>query len=286
MHSNGPSSPSTLPLRAVARSGALYVALQPIIDLQHGGIFGQEVLIRGSAPGFATPAEILRSAIDQAYMGELGRDIRRMAVIAAPEERLFLNIHPSEFGEGWMVRPDDAMFSHENEVYLEITESVPISHFSYCHSILREVRARGVMLVVDDLGAGYSNLKYIADLAPEIVKLDREMIARLDRDERLRKLLRSVVRMCEDMGARVVAEGIETADELRIVVESGAHFGQGYHIARPAAPAPVIDWAALAPAGVPDPNRRRGPHPVRPPFGRGEELPLPAAGGPLPRSRG
>jgi EAL domain-containing protein (putative c-di-GMP-specific phosphodiesterase class I) len=106
------SSPAPLPLRAVARSGALFVALQPIVDLDTGEIFGQEILLRGSAPGFHTPAEIIRAALDESFMGEMGRDIRRMAVSAVPDTRLFLNIHPAEFAEGWLVRPDDPMFTH------------------------------------------------------------------------------------------------------------------------------------------------------------------------------
>ena len=111
-----------------------------------------------------------------------------------------------------------------------------------CQSILNEVRGRGVSMVVDDLGAGFSNLKYIADLHPRFVKLDRVLVAGLTRRSRMFVLVSGIVEMCVKLGARVVAEGIETAEELDAVIASGAHFGQGYLLARPAFPLPSITW--------------------------------------------
>jgi EAL domain-containing protein (putative c-di-GMP-specific phosphodiesterase class I) len=99
-----------------------------------------------------------------------------------------------------------------------------------------------VHLVVDDLGAGYSNLKYIADLHPRVVKLDRELIAGLSRGTRLFKLVAGIVRLCSELDARVVAEGIETVEELGAVIEAGARYGQGYLLARPANPLPPVSW--------------------------------------------
>jgi EAL domain-containing protein (putative c-di-GMP-specific phosphodiesterase class I) len=84
-----------------------------------------------------------------------------------------VNVHPQELNEGWLIRPDDPIFLHDDDVYLEITESVPLTHFDLCLNVLREIRSRGgVHFVIDDLGAGYSNLKSIADLEPRVVKLD------------------------------------------------------------------------------------------------------------------
>jgi EAL domain-containing protein (putative c-di-GMP-specific phosphodiesterase class I) len=141
------------------------------------------------------------------------------------------------------VRPDDPVFSHDHDIYLEITESAPITHFHLCVSILREVCSRAsAHLVVDDLGAGYSNLKLIADLEPKVVKLDRNLIQNLDRKPRQQNLVKNVVRLCSDLGASVVAEGIETIAELDAVIDSGAHYGQGFLLARPAFPMPKVAW--------------------------------------------
>jgi EAL domain-containing protein (putative c-di-GMP-specific phosphodiesterase class I) len=100
--------------------------------------------------------------------------------------------------------------------------------------VLREIRERGgVHLVVDDLGAGYSNLRRIADLEPAIVKLDRELVTNLNHNRRQRVLVQAVVRMCVDLGAKVVAEGLETWDEVRAARDCGCHFGQGFVLGRP-----------------------------------------------------
>jgi EAL domain-containing protein (putative c-di-GMP-specific phosphodiesterase class I) len=85
-------------------------------------------------------------------------------------------------------------------------------------------------------------LKSIADLEPKVVKLDRGLIAGLDQRPRQRRLVGSVVRLCEDLEATVVAEGVETPEEYAAVRDVGAHLGQGYLFARPAYPMPRITW--------------------------------------------
>jgi EAL domain-containing protein (putative c-di-GMP-specific phosphodiesterase class I) len=232
-------------VREALAAGHFYVAMQPIVDLERRRIFAYEALLRSKSPDFNEgPIPILKAAVAEGAMGELGRALRQMAVDATPSGHVFLNVHPSEFDEGWLVRPDDPIFAH-SDVYLEITESVPLSHFEMCQSVLRELRARGVFLVVDDLGAGYSNLKYIADLYPEVVKLDRDLIMNLEKQPRLQKLVTAIVRLCADLGAKVVAEGIETPEELAAVMRTGVHYAQGYLLARPALPAPTVDWSSL-----------------------------------------
>jgi EAL domain-containing protein (putative c-di-GMP-specific phosphodiesterase class I) len=226
-------------VRDALESGDFYIAFQPVVDLSTFRVFGYEGLARSHAADFPTPAEIIAGAIEESFMGELGRALRQIAVAECPDFPLFLNIHPAEFDEAWLVRPDDPMSTHMHDVYLEVTETVPISYYRFCHSVLREIRAKGIML------AGYSNLKYIADLAPEIVKLDRQLIAGLSPRTRLHALVTSIVRLCRDLGARVVAEGIETAEELQAVIETGAHYGQGFFLARPAYPAPLVSPEAL-----------------------------------------
>jgi EAL domain-containing protein (putative c-di-GMP-specific phosphodiesterase class I) len=232
-------------VRDALEEGLLYCAFQPVVDLAARTTFGYESLARSNAPEFSGPLPLLAAAVKSNFIGQLGRAFRQMAIERCPRTTLFLNIHPDEFDQEWLVRPDDPTTIHDGDVYLEITESVPISHYRFCHSVLREIRAKGIKLAVDDLGAGYSNLKYIADLAPEIVKLDRTLVAGLTRQSRLHKLVTSIVKLCCEQGARVVAEGIETADELRAAIDTGAHFGQGYFLARPAADPPVVDWKAL-----------------------------------------
>jgi EAL domain-containing protein (putative c-di-GMP-specific phosphodiesterase class I) len=230
---------------AVLAIGKLNVVYQPIVDLRKRRIFAYEALVRSTSPHFQGPPALFTEAIRSRYCGALGRAVREITVERAPPHPLFVNLHPNEFDEGWLVQPDDPIFHHEHPVYLEITESVPLSHFSLCHSVLAELRSRGMYLAVDDLGAGYSNLKYIADLSPEVVKLDRGLIVNLREGTRQHRLVRAIVRLCEDLGTTVVAEGIETAEEARAVLDTGAHYGQGFFFARPSYPPPPINFDKL-----------------------------------------
>ncbi|MDB4956374.1 MAG: hypothetical protein JWO36_3943 [Myxococcales bacterium] len=262
------------PIRRVMAERQLKIVYQPVVDIRTRKIFAYEALARPQAPEFKGPIELFEAAVEEGCTGELGRILRQMAVANCEKFPLFLNIHPAELNEKFIVQPDDPIFNHSEEVYLEITEGVPLSHFRLCESMLAEVRRRGVHLVVDDLGAGYSNLKYIADLNPRVVKLDRNLVAGLRKDSRLFKLVLAIVRMCGELDAMVVAEGIETVEELDAVQAAGARFGQGYLLARPAFPPPPVTWpkptmtnerlaaAAVKATEVAKPEPRRTPTPA------------------------
>ena len=224
---------------------------QPIVRLDTGELFAYETLVRCGVPGFE-PTVLFERAQAEHSTGRLGRMIREIAVPLCGGTPIFFNLHPNELEDRWLVRPDDPIFSHDHDIYLEITESVPMSHFDLCMSVLREVCSRtGAHLVIDDLGAGYSNLKLIADLEPKVVKLDRALVQDLDRKPRQQKLVSFVVQLCNELGADVVAEGIETYDEFCAVCDSGAQYGQGYLFARPSFPMPPITWHPPPLDGVP-----------------------------------
>jgi EAL domain-containing protein (putative c-di-GMP-specific phosphodiesterase class I) len=229
----------------------LAVAFQPIVDVKNGRLFACEALVRPTGENIKGPIELFAEAIKRECVGELGRIIRQLAIDACPHWPLFLNIHPLELDEGWLTRPDDPVYQHDNLVFIEITESVPMSRESYTFGTLRELRAKGVSLVVDDLGAGYSNLKYIADLEPKLVKLDRALVCEITESDRVFRLIRSITALCADLGALVVAEGIEREEELKLVREAGVQYGQGYLIARPSFTAPhPVDGRVFALPGV------------------------------------
>jgi EAL domain-containing protein (putative c-di-GMP-specific phosphodiesterase class I) len=228
-------------IRQVIDQRAFRMVYQPVVNLRSEKVFAYEALVRPTAH-FDGPLPMFAAAVEHGCAGELGRVLRQMSIDGCQDYPLFINIHPAELNEKWLVQPDDPIFQHDHDVYLEITESVPLSHFRLCQSILSEVRGRGVYLVVDDLGAGYSNLKYIADLHPRVVKLDRELVAGLTYDSRMFKLVCAIVVLCHELDAVVVAEGIETVNELAAVREAGASFGQGYLLARPAFPRPPVTW--------------------------------------------
>ena len=234
-------------LRSFVAPEDLSVVFQPIIDITSGRTFAYEALVRCRVVEYKNPIRLFEKAVELGCAGRLGRMIREIGVPHGSGKPLFVNIHPKELSEGWLVRPDDPILSHDDDVYLEVTESVPLSHYELCMSVLKEVVSHvGVHLVVDDLGAGYSNLKRISDLEPKVVKLDRDLIMGLDRSRRQQELVTAVVDLCRRLGATVVAEGIETHDEYSAVLDTGTEYGQGFLFARPSFPPPEVSFPPAA----------------------------------------
>jgi EAL domain-containing protein (putative c-di-GMP-specific phosphodiesterase class I) len=250
----GPVRDSWLAIRALVEKDDLQVVFQPIVDLFTGEAFAYEALVRCRVPRYSSPPVLFERAAKLGCAGRLGRMVREIAMPLAAGRPLFINVHPQELNEGWLVRPDDPIYEHDAPIYLEITESVPLTHFDLVMSVLREVKSRGcIELVVDDLGAGYSNLKSIADLEPHIVKLDRDLVAGVDKNKRQGQLVSSIVSLCRDLKARVVVEGVETEAELAVLRDTGADFAQGYLFARPSYPIPTVTWPANS---LPPPGNR------------------------------
>src|SRR6187402_869401 len=243
MPAPGPRRASHTAMERLVSADDLSVVFQPIVNMADGELFAHEALVRCSVPALKNPLVLFERALELGCAGRLGRMIREIAVPLSSGRPLFLNIHPQELHEAWIVRPDDPLFGHDHVLYLEVTEAMPLTEHKLCMNVLKELRSRcHVELVVDDLGAGYSNLKRIIDLEPKIVKLDRELIIDLDLNPRQQKLVAGIVRMCEDLDAAVVAEGIETEREYEVLRDIGVHYGQGYLFARPAYPMPSVSW--------------------------------------------
>ena len=221
----------------------LAVQFQPIVDLATGTMFAVEALTRCARLEWAYPPDLFAAAERESACGRLGRMIRDLTFEGCGPHRVFVNIHPAELTERWLVRPDDPLCLHEQGVFLEITESAALDHFDLCNNVLRDVCARtGAQLVVDDLGAGYSNLLRIVDLEPRVVKLDLAIARGLHENKRKQVLVRHMVKLCNELGAAVVAEGIETTDELSAVRDTGVQLGQGFLLAKPANPVPQVHW--------------------------------------------
>jgi EAL domain-containing protein (putative c-di-GMP-specific phosphodiesterase class I) len=156
---------------------------------------------------------------------------------------VFVNVHPQEAGQRWLVQPTDPLFLHDQPVYLEVTESAAFEALDVCMQVLHEVRDRcGARIVVDDFGTGFSDLQRVLALKPDVVKLDMSLIRDIDASLEKQRYVQDIVRTCHQLGALVVAEGIETADELKAVHRAGADLGQGYFLGRPVYPPTMAKW--------------------------------------------
>jgi EAL domain-containing protein (putative c-di-GMP-specific phosphodiesterase class I) len=134
-----------------------------------------------------------------------------------------------------------------DRIIFEITEGERVDDAGHLNKIIRYYQAQGFLTAIDDFGSGYAGLSLLADFRTDLVKLDMGLVREIDRDEGRQAIVRATLSVCETLGIRPIAEGVETSAELETLREMGIELFQGYLLARPAFQAlPEIDWSALA----------------------------------------
>ncbi|MTD16453.1 EAL domain-containing protein [Nakamurella sp. YIM 132087] len=242
------SSPdwSTL-LDEACRGRGLRSVYQPIVDVARGRVTGYESLTRFDAAP-ADPAAWFAAARRLGREAELEAATLRSALAGRRDLPgncfLSLNVAPTalsrtEVQEVWAEQGD------LRGVVVELTEQTQIDSYARLEPELASLRARGALIAIDDAGAGYAGLNHLVMLRPEIIKLDRGLVADLDLDETKRALVEMIGTFASRMDAWLLAEGIERAGELDALIQLGVPLAQGYYLARPAGP-----WADLEPSAV------------------------------------
>src|ERR671938_152106 len=125
-----------------------------------------------------------------------------------------------------------------SRLVIELTEQDAVLNNELLRDRLRPWLARGALVAVDDAGAGFTSLEYVASIRPDFLKLCRGMVTDIDGDPSRRAVLRATVAFAHEVGARVVAEGVERPEELAVLREADVDYGQGWLFGRPAAPWP------------------------------------------------
>lgn len=223
---------------------------QPIMDFASGTIHGWESLARGPKhSSFHSPIMLFEMAEKLERLFELEEICRERAIAdmgpVGSDQKLFLNIHPKtmadpNFTPGKTLRLlEDAGLTPDNVVF-EITERHSIQNFDLFYAALEHYRSQGFKVAVDDAGAGYSGLTTIAEIQPDYIKLDKELVQGVDRDPVKRALLETFVSFADKIGSKIIAEGIETKAQATCLVDMNVHLGQGYYLARPAFPRPGL----------------------------------------------
>ncbi len=128
-----------------------------------------------------------------------------------------------------------------SRIVIELTEHVPIEDYSVLQRALAAIRESGVRLAADDLGSGYAGFRHLVTLGPDIIKLDMSLVRGIHRNGGQRALARALVAFAKDVGAQVIAEGVEEQDELDLLRTLGVAWAQGFHLGRPSPlqPAPL-----------------------------------------------
>ena len=239
-------------------AGGVTSHLQPVVDLARGRIAGYEALAR--YPGGSPPLEVFAAAREYGR----GPDLEAAALRAALAARRGLPAHTFltvNIGPDVLDAPQVRQVWREQAslagIVVEVTEQVRIESYAALEPALDGLRSRGAMIAVDDAGAGYAGLQHLLALRPNFIKLDREIVAGLDADEAKRALVEVMGSFADRIDAWLIAEGVETAAELDVLVDLRVPLAQGFHLARPAAGYPSLDPdLALRIAGraTPDPG--------------------------------
>ncbi len=216
---------------------------QPIVDMSSDEVYGYEALVRPHAGcGMSSPDDLFDTGKETSLTFDLDSLCRRQGLAGATEiplgAKLFLNclptaIHdPSFRGETLCAQLAEIGLRPEDLV-LEISERESIENFT----IYREARdyyaGLGVQVALDDTGAGYASLRAVMELSPNFIKLDHYLVSSIDTDPPRQELLRALDAVAKKIGATIIAEGIETEEELQAIKALGVAYGQGYHLGRP-----------------------------------------------------
>ena len=226
------------PMRT-ALGGDITMAFQPIVDPARRVVYAYEALVRGRRGEGALevlnrvrPAD--RYAFDQACRVKAIALAARLGVAT----RLDVNFMPNAVG-----RPDTCLrttlraarrigFPPDRLVF-EATEGERVTDAPRVAAVIGECRRRGLRIAIDDFGAGYAGLNLLADLHPDVVKLDMGLCRGVDRSRTRQAIVHGVLTTCRDLDIEVVAEGIETADEYLTLRTLGVELFQGFLFARP-----------------------------------------------------
>lgn len=223
---------------------------QPIIDLSTGKLVKAEALIRWQHPtrGMISPDQFISAAEETGLISEIGDWVFRRAAKQTAEWRdLFSpNFHISINSSPVQYLDKTARMSHwleylrtlnlpQEAISIEVTEGVLMDKISTAPEKLRALHDAGISISLDDFGTGYSSLAYLKKYDIDFIKIDRSFVKNLSTDSDDLALCEAIIVMAHKLRMKVIAEGIETADQQRILSEAGCDYGQGYFYSEPVA---------------------------------------------------
>lgn len=236
-------------IEAIIEQGAYRSVFQPIVDLASGAVVGHEALTRFDD---LTPPDVVFALAQRCG---IGLDLEERTIKAALEAAgglaanlpLHINVSPAMVLDP--VRLPRLLRHSGWNVTLEVTEHEPIDDYAAIRDALGRLGS-GVELAVDDAGAGFASLRHILELRPNVVKLDRYLVASIDHDPPRQALVAGMVHFAQATGFGLIGEGIETEGERQTLIDLGVRGGQGWLFGR-AVPAPDRPTIAVAPTGAP-----------------------------------
>lgn len=240
-------------LREALTQGQFELYYQPKIELLSGRLAGLEALIRWNQPGrgFISPMQFIPVAEETGLIGKIGEWVLRRVcdqihewdLLGLPPVSIAVNLSPRQLIEGRITetisRILDETATPASRIVLEITETVMMHEIKRSASILDELRKLGLQIAIDDFGTGYSSLAYLKRLPINSIKIDRSFVRDVTTDPDDAAITNTIIIMGHNLGLKVVAEGVETQQQLEFLREHGCDEIQGFLISEPR-PAHII----------------------------------------------
>lgn len=215
------------------------MAFQPIVDVATRSIFGYEALVRGSKQESA--ATIL-DQVTAENIYSFDQTCRVKAIDLASKLGLtgMLSINflpnavyrPETCIQATLQAAAEVQFPTERLIF-EVTEGEKVRDHAHLKAIFTEYRRQGFTTAIDDFGAGHSGLNLLADFQPDILKLDMALTRGIHSDRVRKIIVQGIIKVCNDLAIRVIAEGVETHAEYRALIDCGVTLQQGYYFAKP-----------------------------------------------------
>lgn len=222
---------------------SINTVFQPIVRFEDNKVIGYEALSRGPAgTEYENPYLLFDAAAEADVLFELDRLCRKKALINSrsinPGHKLFINcfptaVHDPEFRDAYLTSFLEEVKINPVNIVLEITEREAIENYELFKEAVAYYSGLGFSIAVDDTGTGYSGLETLFELRPDFIKVDMSIVRGIDKNKVKQELAKALIALSKELNSTVIAEGIETEEELHALREIGVKIGQGFLFARP-----------------------------------------------------
>jgi len=217
---------------------------QPIVDLKSGELVQEELLIRmkGKDGKLIMPGEFLPQAERFGLAPEIDRWVVSKAAAMARDRRVEVNLSAKSIGDptlpGFIELELMAAGADPANVVFEITETAAAEDFEQARKLADRLTRLGCGFALDDFGTGFGSFTYLKHLPVSFIKIDIDFVRELTDDAADRQVVNAIIGVARNFGIETIAEGVESAETLELLAEMGVDYAQGFHIGRPAPPAP------------------------------------------------
>ncbi len=234
-------------LRDAVANNELYLVFQPIIDIASEEIVAAEALIRWRNPqlGEVFPVDFIPLAEESGHILEIGKFVfnqvcQKIAYWREKyqlEVKVAVNVSVRQLMDSNFVADLDALIQQENIssdlIKVEVTESMLMANAGKANQIIKELKQLGVTISIDDFGTGYSSLSYLRRFAIDELKIDKEFISDIHDAFREETIVNAIIALAQSLNLKVVAEGVETEEQLRYLAQHGCDYAQGFYFSKP-----------------------------------------------------